>query len=366
MAWRSGRPSVVNRHRQIRWWALLFVVAAAALLPGCGIGPPMVERDQIDYQNALSESWKRQMLMNLVRSRYADAPVFLDTTSIINQYSVEAEIKGLGILKMPIWSYEQQYYGIGRYYDRPTITYIPMTGDKFARNLLSPIPPASLVALVQSGWPVDFVFRMTCESINGIRNRSGGQLQGQVADPRFEELLKAMRRIQLADTIGLRLEGKAGAERAVIFFGHQLSEETKADAIRVRELLGLSPQATEFSLVFGSTAGNSEEIAILSRSMMQLMVELGSCIEVPEKHITGGLTFRPPDSPRESQLIRIHAGRFKPFDSCVAVPYKGYWYWIDDGDFQSKRMMTLLMMFFSMTASVGGAGAPMVTVSAGG
>jgi hypothetical protein len=359
-------PLANGRGQPLRWRGLLGLAVVVLLLPGCGIGPTTLARDRLDYQTALSDSWKRQTLMNLVRTRYADAPVFLETTSIINQYSVEAEIRGLGTLNSPPWSSQQEYGGIGRYYDRPTVTYMPMTGEKFARNLLSPIPPASLVALVQSGWPADFVFRMTCESVNGIRNRSAGQLRNQTMDPRFEELLAAMRRIQLADTIGLRLERKAGAETAVISIGQHLTEDTKADAVRIREMLGLDPQASEFRLVFGSVSSSNAEIAILSRSMMQLMVELGACIEVPEEHITGGLTFRSADNPKESRLITIHSGRFKPFDSCVAVPYKGYWYWIDDGDFQSKRMLSLLMMFFSMTESAGGSGAPVVTVNAGG
>jgi hypothetical protein len=37
----------------------------------------------------MSESWKRQMLLNMVKIRYMDARVFLDVASVIYQYSVE-------------------------------------------------------------------------------------------------------------------------------------------------------------------------------------------------------------------------------------------------------------------------------------
>ncbi|MBW2174197.1 MAG: hypothetical protein JRF64_06060, partial [Deltaproteobacteria bacterium] len=51
---------------------------AFILLVGCsGIGPGTVERDRFDYVNALSNSWKKQMLLNLVKIRYLDAPIFL-------------------------------------------------------------------------------------------------------------------------------------------------------------------------------------------------------------------------------------------------------------------------------------------------
>ena len=63
------------------------------LLTGCaGIGPGTIARDQFDYVGALSDSWKKQMLLNLIKIRYADAPMFLEVSSIINQYEVEREI----------------------------------------------------------------------------------------------------------------------------------------------------------------------------------------------------------------------------------------------------------------------------------
>ena len=44
------------------------------LLAGCsGFGPLTVSRDRFDYTEAISDSWKRQMLFNLVKIRYGDA-----------------------------------------------------------------------------------------------------------------------------------------------------------------------------------------------------------------------------------------------------------------------------------------------------
>ena len=62
-------------------------------LGGCSsIGPGTVARDRFDYISAISDSWKAQMLLNLVKLRYGDAPVFLDVASVINQYSIEGAI----------------------------------------------------------------------------------------------------------------------------------------------------------------------------------------------------------------------------------------------------------------------------------
>ena len=61
---------------------------------GCAsIGPGTVTRDRFDYVTAISDSWKSQMLFNLVKLRYGDAPVFLDVASVINQYLVEGVVR---------------------------------------------------------------------------------------------------------------------------------------------------------------------------------------------------------------------------------------------------------------------------------
>ena len=40
-------------------------------LSGCaGLGPRTIPRDRFDYARAISESWKSQMLLNMVKLRY--------------------------------------------------------------------------------------------------------------------------------------------------------------------------------------------------------------------------------------------------------------------------------------------------------
>lgn len=105
------------------------------------------------YTTAISDSWKRQMLLNIVKIRYGDAPVFLDVASVINQYSLQSNVNaGFG------WSFppnaNNQLVGVaGSYIDRPTITYNLMTGEKFARSLMTPVAPATVMTLVEGGLP---------------------------------------------------------------------------------------------------------------------------------------------------------------------------------------------------------------------
>ena len=69
-------------------FSLLISILVLSCFTGCvSMGPWTVSRDRFDYAAAISESWKSQTLLNLVKIRYADAPVFLDVASVIRLYS---------------------------------------------------------------------------------------------------------------------------------------------------------------------------------------------------------------------------------------------------------------------------------------
>src|SRR6185436_18951020 len=103
-------------------------------------------------------------------------PVFLDVASVINQYSVETQLDlRLTWVEPHITIGDTQSTGgSATYTDKPTITYTPITGERFARNLMKPIPPPAILSLIQAGYPIDVVLRTCVHSINGIRNRYGG------------------------------------------------------------------------------------------------------------------------------------------------------------------------------------------------
>ena len=60
---------------------------------------------------------------------------------------------------------------------------------------------------------------------------------------------------------------------------------------RIRELLGLDPVEREFTVVYGSFPEPDTEIAILTRSILQILIDLASQIDVPAVDIAEGRVY---------------------------------------------------------------------------
>jgi hypothetical protein len=251
-------------------------LAVCALLPGCtSLGPTTIVADRFDYSAAIADSWKQQTLLNIVKLRYLDLPVFVDVASVVSGYSLQTGVSVNGTL-----STERAVQGNflaagvqGVYTDRPTITYTPATGQKFLRGLLEPIDPKNIFFMLQSGYAADFILGMTVESLNGVRNRStaAGMVGG--ADPEFLRAIALLREVQATGAVGMRVEeDKVKGSTAVLFFRR---EDMPADVVEkvaeIRRLLKMPVGPQRFTLRYSPARGADDELTVNSRSMLQIM-----------------------------------------------------------------------------------------------
>jgi hypothetical protein len=353
------------------WPKYLIMILLALCLTGCaGIGPSTVSRDRFDYTEAISDSWKHQMLLNMIKIRYGDAPVFLDVSSVISQYQISGTLNAGATMNNHPWSSSQSLGAIGQYIDRPTITYSPILGDKFARSLMASIPPSAILSLLQAGYPADLVFRMLVNEVNGIRNRFGGSARAQTADPEFYALIGKLRSIQAAGNIGMRITRKDKEEAAVMVLRGPRDPEMESLSNEVRKILGLDPAANDFHVVYGAIPRNNHEIAILTRSFLEVIIDQAANIEVPdvhvaEKRVSPTFVEKATTGEKVMPLIRVQSSSGKPGDPFISVPYRNVYFWIDDRDLISKSIFSFLM-FISTLIETGEKGtAPIVTIPTG-
>jgi hypothetical protein len=350
------------------------LVLAVIVMSGCSsIGPTTVSRDRFDYTEAVAESWKSQMLLNLVKMRYGDAPVFLDVGQVVAGYSIQRTVSATAN------AFSTQGFspgattgslGLGaegRFNDTPTITYTPLAGENFARQMMTPIPPSAILSVIQAGLPLENVFRLGVQSINGVDNRRVRVDHVRPASPEFYVLLRDLGRLQNAGDIGARVDRSDKDAKLTLVFRPNLSA-VEENAVRdIAKILGLDPGARQFRVVYGSVAADDKEIALLTRSMVEVLEDLSSVIAVPEAHVTERrVRPRPgadlgPNGPIPP-LVRIASSVERPSDAFVAVPYRGHWFSIDDRDVASKHLLSSIMFLFTFVQTGVKDAAPILTI----
>jgi hypothetical protein len=356
---------------------ILMPAAAAglgvALLAGCSsIGPATVPHDRIDYANAIGDSWKAQTLLNIVKLRYADVPIFLEPTQVIAGYQLQSTLAGnvafgnFNAAQIGPFTVNGGVAAGGSYTDRPTVIYSPLTGTDFLKRLLTPIPPSSVLFLLQAGYSAERVMAVMLDSINGLDNRS--IRLARRADPQYTRLVELIREAQLAGALQFRLERakeKDGPESALFVFGPNPDPELAAKGREIRKLLGLKLDLQRINVYYGGHSGKDDEIDMATRSMLQIMLEFSAFVEVPEADVAGGKAVPiPPDMQAMPSLMRIQSGAEKPADAFVAAEYGGRWFWIADADIRSKSMFGAIILLFSVADTGIKGSAPVVTVPA--
>jgi hypothetical protein len=349
---------------------LALTAAVAASLAGCSsLGPRTVPRDRFDYSAAITDSWKRQTLLNLVKIRYLDPPIFVDVGQIVAAYSLETAgtLGGTVSSGGPV----QDFFALGgaaRFIDRPTVTYTPLTGNKFTKALLTPLPPESVFSAIQSGWPADAALFLALVSFSGLKNQAITASGVSAADPGFLRALELMRKIQLSGATGMRTRraSQEGPPSVVTFHAGDVSPETRADINELRNLLRISQAADEFDLVLGHIPFSDREIAVQTRTMLQIMQMMSSQVDMPADHLAEGRAtpgWSLDGTPQEStRLLRVHSGGSAPGDAHVAVRLRDHWFWIDDRDLKSKRAFALMMLLFSLAETEDRGDLPVLTI----
>lgn len=341
---------------------LLLACAGLVLCVGCAsLGPRTVARDRFDYSRSVSDSWKRQTLLNIVKLRYMDLPVQVEVGQIVAGYTLEGDLSIGGSLETA--SDSLALGASGHYTDRPTITYTPLTGARFIRASLMPLPPDGVFFTVQSGWPADGVLFAAVASLNGLKNQEVTVSGVTPPDPAFLRVLELMRKIQQSGAVAMRIQQDAQKQQTTLltFRAKNLSPETLAEITELRRLLRLDPDAQEFKMVFAANPASDREVAVITRSQLQIMGMIAGHVQLPEKDIAEG---RATPGLGAQATLKIQCSEHRPKDAFIVVPYRGHWFWVDDRDLRTKRTFGLLMMLSSLADTGEREQLPLITIPA--
>jgi hypothetical protein len=331
------------------------VLLAALALAGCrGLGPRTVPSDRFHYNEAIARSWNEQLLLNLVRLRHRHTPLFLEIDSVVTKYSLSGSASAGASL--PEGGADAYDLGLsGKYSESPTITYVPLQGADFAKRLLSPIPPTTLLLLAQSGWSVDRLFLACVQQVNEVRN-APATLEGAPAAPNdaeFRKLARLLREHHQAKLLDVRVEQAEEEESTWLHLRTAVRKEDRARADEIARMIGIEAKVGRYRLLPAAMTERITDIALLPRSVMAVMAYLSDGVQLPGEA-----------EPRDRRL-RVRSAARAPDGAFVRVRYRDSWYFIAEDDLESKSTFGLLTQLFSIQSTESRFRGPLITLPAG-
>ena len=329
------------------------IIILMFLISGCSqLGPDFMENGRNEYNKVLANTNDEEMLLNLVRRRYADSIAILE----VNSVSTSLEWKRSGGLIANIFEgTDNNNLGIrgdGSYSEKPTITYLPLQGSNYVRNVLSPIKPEIILLLTRSGWSIERLLRLTANKINGINNAS----EASGPTPNFEPSYKEFK---VLANIFYQLQ-----QKNIISFGYHSEGANKKLALLIRKnfirskevksllaTLNLSTRNTVIPLTTSFSNGTEgESIEINLRSLAGIQFFLSHGVLIPHEDIINNRVKITKTKDGENfnwqdillDLFVVYSQKEKPSNASVAVKYRGHWFFIKDNDMESKYTLMLL------------------------
>ena len=330
------------------------------------------------YNDAVQLTVTREVLANIVRSRYTDPMQFLAVQAINAQFSVNVG-GGAGVGGLGQAGAVGEVSGSVGYSDSPTITYVPQSGAAFHKSVLSPMEIEDVIGFAFAGRLMQTepdwrrpVLRLSFASINGATEIVSGR-----RSELYYQRVEAMERLLLAgayvrqvpewdfNTAAIAREKVTGEDQVKAFAkGLYFVEEDDGHNLRLAryrlvvalvlpdpedpeirealENLGVKPGRAQYILrpPTHSSPGPLDPYAIwvTPRSIADLLIIAGQFVDVPAAHAK----IVPPIKRTLESPVRILSSEQEP-PFPYRVQHRGYWFYVEDSDLMSREFLEVMV-----------------------
>jgi hypothetical protein len=392
-------------------------------MTGC-LGPKAVRYTRLRYNEVVRDTNDEQLLINIVRLRYADSPIFIDLPNITSQFEIAGHGNYLGGYGNQTPGRSSLGFGDLSLRDTPTLSYHPREGREIAKALLTPLS-SDLFIVVNAGANLEQLLLFAINDINDVSNASRATtLTPRVPDGNAEYVrairLMASLRERDATELGFgtkedaadssdpiaknSVQGRDLLNAAKDGYVYRSSPENEVTLrkrekelyLRIRPAYVNSPEMKEVARIFHLIPGldryrilselkeevdqkppnplGSDTIYLNLRSVLQVMTFLSKGVCVPDEHISAGIapvTLDQDGQPYDWTQVTagnfvVHAQKHRPRAAEVAVPYRGYWFYVAQDDVNSRAALAILEIVFALQESDGKAPGLLLTLPIGG
>ena len=359
-----------NPHHRMVSLVTLFLLLMT--LSGCAaVGPRSISHGRAAYNAAINRTEDQQLLLAVVKSRYGETVSLLAVSGVVAnvRFKATANVQaGIG----PQENYEGNlvpFDGGLAYEENPTITYTPISGERYLRNILAPIPLEILLLYIRTDMHAISYFNVLVERVNDLRNPDFLDIPPFEPDPKFERFVELSGILYRAGVMEWLADPREDVEFNILITDYA---PTYSDLVKeYHYLLGLSMPANQsedivLPVYFAIKRRHGDSIAMSTRSTGDLIQILRASVEIPLEHDAAGLAMKYPPVGLAGQGVRIRSQKERPETVTVAVRHRGYWFYIDDTDMPTKLFYRLVRALWSVSISESAdlTAAPVLTVPA--
>ena len=356
------RPPALRAHLR-----RVATVAAALAIAGCAVvGPATLRNGRMAYNEAIIATNNQQLLMVAVHNRYEENASLLFVSSVTaNVHTTTTAGVQLGYGSKDNYAGNLVPFGAQVIYEEnPTISYTPVAGAKYLREVMTPIPLATLAQFSSTLIDPAGTYWSFLSSVNGIHNPDFATAPADARFARFVDLMTQLGDAGCAHWVEPQPNTVAIA----------MEDCASRDAASVQDLLALLGIAKVYSpgsrlvlpVSLDAQASAQNDITVTTRSLIGLVEILTAAIEVPDEDLRSGAAAPSPPAGQIGARLHVVYSTTRPQNAAVAVAYRGGWFYIDERDQPTKRFFRLLTTLWTiaMAENAGSSGAPVLTVPA--
>jgi hypothetical protein len=356
------------------------IIGLAVLMPvieGCSyIGPSSLNIERRRYNDVVQKTNDEELLLNLVRMRYNDNPSFMSVSSITSSLSLSTSAS-------PTYSRTDNSLGIAiasitksitpslTVSDSPTISYAPLQGDSYVRDLLTPVTPKLIALLSSSGWPLSVALKLCFTQINDVLNAPSASRPSPAMAPdfeQFEELIVNLQKMGTGVQLGYAVIDKK-VHSSLRFSPGMLETPAGKNVVRI---LKLAQGINKFKLSANDWFEKKGVINVQTRSVLGTLYMLSHNIAIPAEHIDKGWVGKTVTADGKDfdwnllskGLFKVSVNSIRPKYTDVAVKYRGHWFSIARNDLKTKKTFTMMSQLLSLQSGsyVNNSKAPVLTI----
>ncbi len=357
---------------------LAVLMVGGILVAGCSsvfgpkgtLGPGSIIRGRGLYSEVISRTSDEQTLRAIVQMRYGESIGLLTVANITASLKFSTSV-GAQFGYGPSSNFERNLVPLSTgvaYEESPTISYTPVKGERYVRNLLSPIGLEILVLFGGIERGAEGIMKLLLKQVNGLRNPLHGEVDDRAPFDRAVHLLAQLRRAGLAD---LTASPDAAQAFALVIHGYAPEErQAVQELLRLFKISG-SPERDGGDIVLplrlAVGSGERSRLDVQTRSILDVLHIAAAGVRVPPEHIEVGVTNSALDDihlPGGFLEIQRSSERPPRGRAMVAIRHHGWWFYIAAADGPSKFGFRLVDTLLTMVQEGRQPSAPVVTIPA--